>query len=876
MLSPRFVIIRGCFSFIFMLWVVVLPFSAFGEVFLPVFLSRSGVLFGVRSLRFRPWVRRSAAVVFFLVVLVWLFSCRMSWTMVNQRRSGFRWDVFPFGGRNYRVLETGVTSFYVSEFPDYFNAKRIYELFGCAGNVKEVAISPRRNNAGKRFAFARFCDVEDGRLLAIRLDNILIEGRKIHVNLPRFDRSKKGGSGSSRTTSLIGQRRPVQHTAGMGAFVKSHLGGKSGQGSYAAALSKGQPTADGSTGINVMEFQSDKGLKERFDKAYVGRVCLPGSAYNIQNYLEMEGVFAIKVTPLGSNCCLLEELEVGFIEDLTKEGETWWNSLFSSIVKWEAGSLDGSRDVWYSIFGVPLHAWCPEFFMALGESWGRFVCLDGNISKGETLDVARILVNTPLSSNISGNVPVSIDGVIHVLCVREDSQYSLRNPSANIKEHASTVDSSDSSESDFERLLGESNSGDSVEMEELDIKEGAKSNSGGSYEKEIPVPCNLSATLSGSFEDVFDGKLSEHREETPERLNPQSTGFETKLVSGNRHPGGNLVLSYETATASGKANFLKPCNFYTSAVSGQQLLKDTVKVDMARVNRIDDFALHSDSNSYSVVVPSQEVNISGRDAISDLHSATSSGGGACPGSDTLAVEQLFDNEKGMAMTSEVKKRDCLSAVSSAPSRTGLNSGLCLDRFEAPDFCSSDSISVSINSGGCLRAGSSRNPGIIVPHSSGRFDVLSGSVVGGAVSNSDHADVGSKDVVIPQQFSNKDVQCGDRGGRKTLQKVSLVLDQHAAGKGRVKDKLCTSGKVKGSLSSFQSGDSLLKCYGEQSEESDIARNNGRQWDMLRREVGDRLREALNALGVVDRVVGYSHRQGSESVSGGRKEISEMLQ
>lgn len=74
--------------------------------------------------------------------------------------------------------------------------------------------------------------------------------------------------------------------------------------------------------IFLLNFQSNGALRSIFEKAYVGRVCIPGSAYNVQNHLEMEGVFAIKVAPLGGNC-LLEEKEVGFIYDLIKHGESW-------------------------------------------------------------------------------------------------------------------------------------------------------------------------------------------------------------------------------------------------------------------------------------------------------------------------------------------------------------------------------------------------------------------------------------------------------------------------------------------------------------------------------------------------------------------------
>lgn len=74
-----------------------------------------------------------------------------------------------------------------------------------------------------------------------------------------------------------------------------------------------------------------------------------------------------------------------------------------------------------------------------------------------------------------------------------------------------------------------------------------------------------------------------------------------------------------------------------------------------------------------------------------------------------------------------------------------------------------------------------------------------------------------------------------------------------GKGNKKDGRCSIVSSKGfnpnGPGSFQSGNSLT-CYGDQSEESDICRNNGRQWEFLKRDVGDRLWKAIVDLGVVD--------------------------
>lgn len=92
-------------------------------------------------------------------------------------------------------------------------------------------------------------------------------------------------------------------------------------------------------------------------KLYVGTALIPDSAYNIQNHLEIEGIYAIKIIPLGVNLCLMEELEEGYIQDFIGEEETWWRSWFTDIRKWKEGIVDEFQDVWLSVYGIPTHVW---------------------------------------------------------------------------------------------------------------------------------------------------------------------------------------------------------------------------------------------------------------------------------------------------------------------------------------------------------------------------------------------------------------------------------------------------------------------------------------------------------------------------------------
>lgn len=53
-----------------------------------------------------------------------------------------------------------------------------------------MVIPSKKNRYEKRFGFARFFEVEDERLLAIRLENIFVEIRKIHADILCFHKNK--------------------------------------------------------------------------------------------------------------------------------------------------------------------------------------------------------------------------------------------------------------------------------------------------------------------------------------------------------------------------------------------------------------------------------------------------------------------------------------------------------------------------------------------------------------------------------------------------------------------------------------------------------------------------------------------------------------
>lgn len=113
------------------------------------------------------------------------------WQVVLRRkRRVIRNGKMDTAGGQWNEKDEGIVSFYFSEFPDTHGAIEMHRAFEYYGNVVDVVIPQKRNKRGKRFGFVRFREVEDPRTFAIKLDNIIIGAKKIHVNIPRFQRVK--------------------------------------------------------------------------------------------------------------------------------------------------------------------------------------------------------------------------------------------------------------------------------------------------------------------------------------------------------------------------------------------------------------------------------------------------------------------------------------------------------------------------------------------------------------------------------------------------------------------------------------------------------------------------------------------------------------
>lgn len=134
-----------------------------------------------------------------------------------------------------------MSNFFFTKFLEELEAKDLHEVSKEHGLVVEAVISPKRDKSGTEYGFVRFRKVNNERILATKLDNIFIKGRKLFANIPKFNRNKQGyhGGGDDKElplrktkTNPISKLLRQQHFRQGGRSFANVVKGKEGSGRW--------------------------------------------------------------------------------------------------------------------------------------------------------------------------------------------------------------------------------------------------------------------------------------------------------------------------------------------------------------------------------------------------------------------------------------------------------------------------------------------------------------------------------------------------------------------------------------------------------------------------------------------------------------------
>lgn len=91
-----------------------------------------------------------------------------------------RWDIWKndLGGDKGEA-----TTFFITDFEDKWRATDLFFELKEFGLTEEIVIPLKKDSRGLRYGFVRFIEVEDARIMEVKLDNVWLEGKKLKANM---------------------------------------------------------------------------------------------------------------------------------------------------------------------------------------------------------------------------------------------------------------------------------------------------------------------------------------------------------------------------------------------------------------------------------------------------------------------------------------------------------------------------------------------------------------------------------------------------------------------------------------------------------------------------------------------------------------------
>ncbi|GKB74770.1 nucleotide-binding alpha-beta plait domain-containing protein, partial [Tanacetum coccineum] len=198
---------------------------------------------------------------------------------------------------SYRSKEDGIlkisTYVFVTNFPDQFNVKDLWNTCKQYEYVVDAFIPTRRSKAGKRFGFVRFIKVFDVERLVSNLCTVWVGRYKIHANVARFQRAPLNASSNQFNNN--GEKR---HNTGDGSNEK---GTKRSANSYAHAVKGSKPVNVELESIPALILDDSCLNQQDYSRGLMGKVKDFASLSNLKVVLASEGFDHVIIRYMGGH-----------------------------------------------------------------------------------------------------------------------------------------------------------------------------------------------------------------------------------------------------------------------------------------------------------------------------------------------------------------------------------------------------------------------------------------------------------------------------------------------------------------------------------------------------------------------------------------------
>ncbi|KAL2639824.1 hypothetical protein AAZV13_06G193000 [Glycine max] len=255
---------------------------------------------------------------------------------------------------------------------------------------------------GRRFGFVRFRGVSDVRRLESQLDNIVVGGMKLFVNVPKYMRQT---GGLARTTAGGNPQRKEDNGATLTGH-HSHPQPEVRKSSYTKVLrSDPRNSAQRRNGTNASSNQAwsqssahidlPAGQKQWYSDAWVGRLKDVSSFLIVEDDISWELGTDVVPKYLGDDMTLLLGLTDSRAAEMMKEEHQSGSTPFYSLQKWNSNIRTNCRLIWVRCWGIPIVAWNTENIRKIVSVIGDLVDIDDDVEERRRLDRARVLIRTP-------------------------------------------------------------------------------------------------------------------------------------------------------------------------------------------------------------------------------------------------------------------------------------------------------------------------------------------------------------------------------------------------------------------------------------------------------------------------------------------------
>ncbi|GJT19198.1 nucleotide-binding alpha-beta plait domain-containing protein [Tanacetum coccineum] len=260
------------------------------------------------------------------------------------------------------------TSIFVTNFPESFSAKDLFQSCKQYGHVVDSFIPLKRSKEGKRFGFIRFINVFSVERLVSNLCTIWVDRFKFHANIARFQRAPLN-------RNKVYEKKNVESFRGGVQTSRKDVGGADSGKSFVNVVKSIYKSGTVDCEANPTIVLDDDCLNSKdLTNSLLGRVKEFASLSNLKTVLTNEGFVDISVRYMGELWVLLE-----FASTKSKElfrdnvgVGSWFSELKQASIEFNP---DG-RVVWVEVEGVPFKFWSENTFKRLAAKWGELLDVD--------------------------------------------------------------------------------------------------------------------------------------------------------------------------------------------------------------------------------------------------------------------------------------------------------------------------------------------------------------------------------------------------------------------------------------------------------------------------------------------------------------------